>query len=676
MSKYPATPSFGGPFAYELVSAYNPPVSPPAMPDAVESDRPRPTDIPGQRPSSPLGESRSENLAKKSPSQLRVQAQGALLSLAPHNIRYNELVGEGINPTVLKQLYEEVGIKVASPRPSRSSPTGRHSPNFDSSEQRASADRNLPKANPAEPTDGQVRHLQPTESKDVEMADAGSQQVSNLPNAVLPSPAPHPDGDKPLERKELIARMLAAKSGQGSGAPQSKPELEKEASATDAPPSAVAEDPATIVSLNESADSERESRAREKNKAKTELARQRMELLKRQGLTRGQHKSQSDAKGDHAVQSHPASIPTPPPIRHPLPNRPPVPDPVPPPPVRIPGLFMTEQIPPPQEATVDFDRSALVDSTPQPPAPQPPAPQPAVNQRKRPRASDFDEPPDSRTQPSMSAGIHATEDRLIIDISDDEDLYEDSDNDGMDINTSADQMMQDARTKALNGIKVPRLEKYPSSTDLSSRKPNSKTSDPSTPQPAVVSNDLEGLRQKDKEIQAMRRRIAEMEERKKTKPAPGRIEPHESLNPSRLFEAESPATANMLQENTQPEDPVRAVRHNISSEELASMKSGELENLRLKLIRRKEIESGLPTLDDEIFKFEARLAEVKEEEQGLLTEIAKGKQDRRQLVGELQHLESETSGLSLETLEAARHHADTREETRIVKEGTFHQTII
>jgi hypothetical protein len=33
-----------------------------------------------------------------------------LLSLAPHNIRYDELVGEGINPIILRRLYEEVGI--------------------------------------------------------------------------------------------------------------------------------------------------------------------------------------------------------------------------------------------------------------------------------------------------------------------------------------------------------------------------------------------------------------------------------------------------------------------------------------------------------------------------------------------------------------------------------------
>lgn len=48
--------------------------------------------------------------------QLRIQAQGALLRLAPHNIRYSELVREGINPAVLRQLYEEVGIRVPTPQ--------------------------------------------------------------------------------------------------------------------------------------------------------------------------------------------------------------------------------------------------------------------------------------------------------------------------------------------------------------------------------------------------------------------------------------------------------------------------------------------------------------------------------------------------------------------------------
>ena len=44
-------------------------------------------------------------LAGKTLSQIRIMAQGALLGLAPHNIRFNELVKENINPDILRQLY-------------------------------------------------------------------------------------------------------------------------------------------------------------------------------------------------------------------------------------------------------------------------------------------------------------------------------------------------------------------------------------------------------------------------------------------------------------------------------------------------------------------------------------------------------------------------------------------
>ena len=51
----------------------------------------------------------------KSPSQMRELAKGALLSLAPHGIRYPDLVREGVDRDLLQQLYEEIGIKDIRP---------------------------------------------------------------------------------------------------------------------------------------------------------------------------------------------------------------------------------------------------------------------------------------------------------------------------------------------------------------------------------------------------------------------------------------------------------------------------------------------------------------------------------------------------------------------------------
>jgi uncharacterized protein (UPF0128 family) len=83
-----------------------------------------------------------------------------------------------------------------------------------------------------------------------------------------------------------------------------------------------------------------------------------------------------------------------------------------------------------------------------------------------------------------------------------------------------------------------------------------------------------------------------------------------------------------------------------------------MDEMRQKFLRRREIESGLPILDAELQRSEAKLAEFKKQETKLLAEIAKGREGRRQLVQELQHLGIETEGLSLEELQATKDHLE------------------
>jgi hypothetical protein len=71
-------------------------------------------------------------------------------------------------------------------------------------------------------------------------------------------------------------------------------------------------------------------------------------------------------------------------------------------------------------------------------------------------------------------------------------------------------------------------------------------------------------------------------------------------------------------------------------------------------MRKQEIESGLPLLEDELLKTEAKLAQCREEEKKLLAEIAKGREGRLRLVEELQALGIETDGLTMEELQQAK----------------------
>lgn len=83
------------------------------------------------------------------------------------------------------------------------------------------------------------------------------------------------------------------------------------------------------------------------------------------------------------------------------------------------------------------------------------------------------------------------------------------------------------------------------------------------------------------------------------------------------------------------------------------MNTLQLEKLRSTYLRKQEIVAGLPSLDAEILRSQARLNDFKEQEQKLLSEITKGNEGRQQLINELGALDLEINGLSLEEIEAA-----------------------
>ncbi|KAJ5647430.1 hypothetical protein N7490_003802 [Penicillium lividum] len=407
--------------------------------------------------------------------KLRVQAQGALLSLVPHNIQYNELVAEGLSPEILRELYKQVGIKVV-----------------------AEADKPVPNAKQVPVS------IKQAESAAPKKVDNGRQKSSTAlpaPSSATSSAAQSESG-KPMERKEVIARMLAAKAAKASEAATKAVSREPSSVPVTPTPSATPSEGlvTTVVPM------------REKNKAQTELARQRIEELKRQALLKSQQKAQlvqpSNApQVDRPAEDSSSATQT---VQHPLPVRPPVPQTSEF--ATIPGLSMTGlKTDSNLKNPADAPRGFAVDSTPVS----------RTGQRKRPRASDFDEPDAAYKKPTVYGKSHSgPADRLIIEFSDDdedESLYGD-DTGTMDVDSVHE---PEAQPAMVIDNSRPALQKYPSST--------------STPQGLPWQSDSESMRQKDLEIQEMHRKIALLTAQakaKKAKLAANRIESPRTIDGS------------------------------------------------------------------------------------------------------------------------------------------------
>ncbi|KAM5437247.1 hypothetical protein McanMca71_001142 [Microsporum canis] len=607
----------------------------------------------------------------KSPSQLRVLAQGALLNLAPHKIRYNELVEEGIDPTILKRLYDEIGIKItADPvnKPVQAT--------------EGLSDTSILQQRPEQPITANTPNPHTTSITQDKAATTKKDNQSTGANS-----------SKPMERKDVIARMLAAKAAKAapsSTAITKVTDSNPNTSSPPLPPTKMANSlnenssQSTLTTMQSTRD---EVRTKEKNKAQTELARQRMEQLKKLGL--GKSTIQIPGLTSTSTSTPPApNIPVsttpqePSPLSHPLPDRPP--------PsgkavsTQIPGLIMTssdspkvdnptlsEQIQNGYKEVAEFSRLP----------------------RKRPRASDFtDDLDDTSAKKHQAPGPRSAsaEQRVIIDISDDEAMYgSDGETGGM---TDTTNMSHTTNSTKPTTRDLPQLPDFPSRNYGSHRStPVAMSNTP--PNPA------NGLLQKNMEILAMRQRIAELEARRVKKQVTSQAQSSESSNASAAAtsdetqqEAENSSselensqkavnkTAECtLSRSTEPTVAASVASHHVttpisspSSAPLGpdSRRTGEL---RLKALRRKEIESGLPLLDAELLRTEQKLAEFREQEKKLLEQIAKGREGKRKLIEELESLGKETENLSMSELKetpndiANIHSNSTNEEAQAIE---------
>lgn len=225
----------------------------------------------------------------------------------------------------------------------------------------------------------------------------------------------------------------------------------------------------------------------------------------------------------------------------------------------------------------------------------------------------------------------------------------------------------------------PSPQKYNSDTGTST----------STPQGTTLPTGPEHMRRRDLEIQAMHRKIAELEQKRQAKLAASRTQSPRTLDESGVSSSaaySSAADAEVAEASTVPSSgpkdtsgattTILADRPNLvdsfsdsSVRILASMDLTQLEGIRSKILRMKEIETGLPDLDAEIQSSESRLSACREEAEKLLSDITKGREGRLLLVEELKNLSYEINGLSLEDLDELRRQAGIKEQHLAAKEG-------
>ena len=694
----------------------------------------------------------SPQARRKSPSQMRELAKGALLSLAPHGIRYSELVGEGLDPDLLQQLYEEIGIKDARPELPAVVPTSQvvdlpeQNPVFISESEKHSMSTTLPDR-PASglggipvatdvldtpPNQQSLNQSSTNSTGPAKSTETPLQQAEHASRLSTNSPLATAVSNVAMERKDRIAQLLAAKTGKPAP-------VRSMSDATSAPaqvrlsPSPAPKVTASIMPAETAAvpDLPDQSIPKSvKNKAQTELVRQKMESLKREAEAKAQAQMQSQATiplmPSMPVSEKRMAVGTPTIEQSPSTDltqqgaaysdgslgqtrsaisdfqsfsKPPSP---PNSAYRIPGLFMTsdEAAQAGEQGSAaarseagqltatssdhDLEHHSNVSSERDPSSISGSLTENNLASlssqdsssrlpQKRPLASDsFDEPLPPAKRPF---GRKDSVEHIEIDVSDEEsdggsdgigmDIDEDSQASGLLINNSAPSKEASERDTQVS-IPMATLPERPS---VQLQMTASDINDSTPPK----EKDKEVLwRAKNLEIEAMRKRIAEMEQRRKAKQSQSQVQsPQPSLpgtpaiskmqipSPSRASPNPGLAIQTYGSSQSPPHGNVQDVLPNASTGDhrssdknliarLATENPAHVEDLRKKIARRKELQDGLPNLDAEVqatqlklAQTKARLAAIKWEAEKREAEIREARQREAEIIAEAMRLEEQ-----------------------------------
>jgi Putative zinc-finger domain len=252
---------------------------------------------------------------------LREQVKDALRSLAPHDIRYNELVGEGVDPYLLQGLYDDLDPRTVQAKPpSPTDEVGQVSVTQKTALHRTDAVEGLAvrASNDAGQGLQQATTTTDTASKLVPVNSAFNSQIpSDLPDAnkaprsVAVSTETTPratSSNVAIERKDRIAQLLAAKTGKAAP-PRLAPEKQPEISAKIVKSVSLVDPAKKPLSLPEKPPlPSPELLIKPKNKAQTDLIRQKMEALKKEALAKSQ--ASGTANGASIISSLIPTIPS------------------------------------------------------------------------------------------------------------------------------------------------------------------------------------------------------------------------------------------------------------------------------------------------------------------------------------------------------------------------------
>ena len=250
---------------------------------------------------------------------LRTKAKIALKDLYRNHIGLEQLLSEGIDMSLLRELYLEAGIqigKAASPRIKFSEPTTgldvtfiskdrstmiSNEPSTSVSTNNVPTYENFPEARTNPTLKEQTKNVDVTQktdeeefviSRDINASQIPSQQHEPF-NSIPPTNSANKiKSDRTLERKDYIARMLAARTSKASIAKNSqatvfsksvglaKKDTSSEKLMTDSRPKSPTDAPSSSSSAPE-------ADTHSKRKAQMELLRQKTEALKRSSTLRG-----------------------------------------------------------------------------------------------------------------------------------------------------------------------------------------------------------------------------------------------------------------------------------------------------------------------------------------------------------------------------------------------------
>jgi hypothetical protein len=580
----------------------------------------------------------------KSLVELRQLAKGAVLSLVRHKIAYADLVKEGVSPQVLRELYGELGLRVDS---EHSEPGGTD----------AGGSQTTFKPSQTTPFQSEIV-LADSPDGSVPLAAASSTNPTKdssftaVPEAKKPQVGPNTS----LERKDRIALLLAAKAGRPTPPPtaQAVSQLDEISMSTAA---ASVPDPtqpslATSISVATPAsqpDMETPSATATttKSKAQTELVKRKMEQLRREAQARGEA-AKTGAQQTTPNKKRPDDVATSldqPQSSAPLPGSnaasfvgthsltsP------------IPGLFMNPaEFPGPESSANQFaPLQSLISSS-----------VPAKRQSDEDSASSLPQPPSKKTatQHVALSGEFPVQPDQELDYESEGEIVEDSDADPVVVEQGPEQASQ--QNYSLTG--PPDAALHYSNTSATF---DVFSAAPVTSADAADSDQL--YRAKQSQIEAMRRKISEMEQRHKLKRSRSQMEsPLSSKAETPPVGVEEQATLSSPLSHAREVNGARQVSGSrptakLTHEQLQErMRVLKAEVFRQRAQRQQVLQEGLPDLNAEVKQAETRVDDARRKLARVRSQLEPLQAECERLVSEEKELSEQVTRLE-EQLAAGR----------------------